>query len=168
MTNDPIDIYLENAIVYTDKDGTRKESNLLVCSKPTVKHKKYTIKLKQIFIQSQQGIALKMAGMLTEEMKKSNIDTTGSKDSEQQITKAKDIIDTLYFSDYDFYDYQERFKKLICGGSNGYSELVKIDGTFPLTSTQYDNLLDEDLEIFIGEYLENFLLNSSMKKRTSN
>ncbi len=153
MYQDTIEIVLDNPISYL-KDGVKAESTLLMCSAPAAKHRKHTMALRQ-----------KLTHVIMDMSK--NFNNAGSQETPQQKEDDQSKLDgatvifMLYSGDADFFKFQEDFKAFICG--TGYSELVKIDGEVPLTSTQYDNLLDEDLEILIGGYIENFLLSSMMK-----
>jgi len=168
MYQDTVEITLNRPIKYKDKEDVAQESTRLVCSRPTVKQKKLTLHFVQVLMKAYMNMGKSLiatnpglAAVSKSKEKAEDGQEDGQEDAPLKITSAE-IMLMLYTSDEDFYEFQEEFKELICG--SGYSELVKIDGSVALTSTHYDNLSIEDLEVFMGVYCETFLMTSVLKK----
>ena len=159
MYQDIVEIILNHPIKYKDQEGVAQESTRLVCSAPAVKHRKDTLFLTQRITQAYMNMGKRFSGGNLQELRQVQEDAP-SEDSSNAID-GTGIILVLYSDEEDFYQFQERFKQFICG--SGYSEIIKINGEIAFTSTHYDSLVNEDLEILIGGYAENFLLSSVLK-----
>lgn len=161
MLYDDLTIELSEPISYSlaTETGHKQTSNILICQAPTPKEGKATAYLKQNFMRALGDMQRQNSSMRDAIIDKTEDDAP----TEAMEMSGSLIIATLYNSDLDVYEYQLKFQSLICG-STGVSELVKINGELPLTSTHFKRLAHDDIDYFMGEYLSFFLVNSLLKK----
>ena len=162
MLQNELTITLDDPIVYKVSDktsqqlGVTKESNILICKSPSVdyKYRKHTAYLKQQFMRGMIGMQKSYSDAVSD-IKKENT-------ADDNSLSGDVVLGILYMIDIDICEYEDRFKKMICGV--GISELITINGEIPLTITHYENMSEDNRDQFMSEYIAFFLLNSLMKK----
>lgn len=136
-----IKVILKNPVKY-HKNGEIEYSHELTLFAPTGSHRRELVKLKQYFIKAIKSL------QGTDKADKSSSD-------DGQLT-AESISYVFMFSDIDFNEIIDTFESLITKG------LCNVDDNQKMTSSIYKNIMPDDLEKIIGEYLLVFLLSSTM------
>lgn len=142
---------LSNPISY-HKGGDLAKGKKLLLKAPSNAHRFHLIKLKQGFLKSMLGISQQFS------KKSSGKSQAQAEDSADAALNHKTILTFLLASDIDFYEYLECFKNLLCSEPS----LCFIDGSVPLNAHTFDQLSEEDSELLLGKYIENFTLSSWM------
>ncbi len=158
MKNLNLDITLDDPISYKGADGLSVETNILSCRSPDISYKyaKHTAYLKQQFLR-----ALKQG----QENNRVNVEeAVNNTDALSEGMPPTGFIMILNMSEIDVFEYQEHFKKMICG-VNGVSELVKINDELALTTDHFEAMSGDNRDQFMSEYITFFLVNSLMKKQ---
>ena len=136
-----IKVILKNPVKY-HKNGEIEYSHELTLFAPTGSHRRELVKLKQYFIKAIKSL-----------QGNENSDQAPSEDG--GLT-AEAISYVFMFSDIDFNEIIDTFEALITKG------LCNVDDNQKITSSIYKNIMPDDLEKIIGEYLLAFLLSSTM------
>lgn len=158
MLYDPINIELSEPLHYgtSNAEGNvAQSSKILVCNPPTSEEGKLTAYLKQNFWRNMKSAQPQDLSAALDTQDKPSPDADGSIPPEA-------VIVSLYMGNIDAYEYQMKFKQLICG-TTGISTLVTINGEVPFTKTHYKKLDHEDVDLFMGHYISFFLVNSLTK-----
>lgn len=144
---------LKDNIQYSDGAGSFTKAKKLLLKAPFPKHKKYTLNLRQKFMQA-------IKSSINSFSSSNNI--SKSTEIQSENIKGDDLITILLMSDVDIVNFSDIFKDLILDG------VCLVDGKIPLISTMYDELSEDESLRLMGEYFENFLLPSSMRQQKIN
>lgn len=152
------DITLDDPISYKGADGISVETNILTCRSPDISYKyaKNTSYLKQQFLRA-----------LKQGQENNRVDVEEAVNNSDTLSEGMPptgFIMILNMSEIDVFEYQEHFKKMICGAT-GVSELVKINDELPLTTTHFEAMTGDNRDQLMSEYITFFLVNSLMKKQ---
>jgi len=140
---------LQEDLQYADGTGGFAKAKKMLLRAPSTKQKKYSIKLRQGFMQAV----------------KSNVDTfsksknTAKTSSSHEEMKGEEILGLMLMSDVDMVGFCDTFKDLLIDGC------CLVDGKIVLTLSLYEGLSDEETSRLMGEYIANFLIPSLMKQQ---
>lgn len=166
MIHNELEIFLDDEeITYRGAelgDKVEKTTNRLVCITPSIhpKYRKHTCYLKQQFMRTLMSMRKYQPSEGSNDLSQ-NAPAQENNNEEDKEADASQFLVMLYGGDMDIWDYQNRFKQMICG-ETGSSELVKVNDEIPFTANNYDKLSDEGLDKFMSEYVSFFLLRSLM------
>jgi len=140
MSKEDIVFTLSNPITYAH-EGQSGEGQLLVLRAPNSKQQRERITLQQGFFRALNSVS----------------SSEGGKSEGSQDIKGVEVLALLLSSDVDMVEMHEAFRKLIC------SQACKIEDKAEMTSTLFDEIDLDDIDLLMGEYLANFILSSVLK-----
>lgn len=122
-------------------DDGLKTFDKLTLYRPAIRHTKYTLQIKQAF----------MNGVMNME---SVIKTKPDTSVKQKPMKDGDIITLLMGTKCDIVGLFENFKQLL------YLDICKIDDRISFTEFHYEQMEPDDIESLLDKYMLNFLVSS--------
>jgi hypothetical protein len=136
--------FILNSPITHHKAGDTAECTSLRLVAPSYKNRQYTAQLTQTFMRAMKGM-----------------EGSGQKNKKEQDTKddpftRENIIAMLLMSDID-----------ICTAYDNLKNVLLHEGCFlendkQMTKTHFEQLVDEDLQLLLGDYIANFLIPSWM------
>jgi hypothetical protein len=124
------------------KGGDSIPCHILVLHAPSYKNRKYTTKLKQSFMRA------------IKDMQKTNEPVAAQEQSND--IDGVGVAGLLLMSDVDLNECYEDFKMILLHGG------AFVEPDIPMTDLHFNQLMDDDLELLLGEYIANFLIPSWM------
>lgn len=137
--------------VKVQKGGEHVEAVLLTLKAPSAAHRRFTNKLKQGFFQ-----ALEYHKKSADDRVTSSAEPSAS--AKDEIT-PDEFMSMMYMSGVKMEDYFSAFKGLICAPG-----IATIDPGVKVTEAIFDQILDDDVDRLMGEYLVNFFVASMMSR----
>lgn len=124
-------------VVYLDK---------IILKAPSSRNRHYTTKLRQTFTQAIKD--------MTSTEQSSKVEKTQTKANIDGVS----VIAFLMMSKIDLNNCYDDFKQILLNGC------AFVDKDSPFNEMLYDQLIDDDLELMLGEYIANFLIPSWTKQ----
>lgn len=138
------DFELSEPVEYSAK-GDVTTGSKIVCYAPKPSQRSKVMKLKQIFFQS---------------LPKTNQQKTESKEQESSEITGSEVLFVVAQSDASYPDFIELGRSIICDRN------AKIDDAEYITTAIIDKISLDDLELLVGGYVANFIVNAALKSLT--